>query len=87
MAANKIRARPSKLTPERADRLVALLAGGATITSAAAAVGVEPAHDPAVAGAGIQPQPAQPAAGRARAAAAGRAPRRSRAHGGSGAPG
>ena len=41
MAANKIRGRPSKLTPELADRLVALLAGGATIASAAAAVGVD----------------------------------------------
>jgi hypothetical protein len=41
MAANKIRGRPSKLTPELADRLVALLAGGATITSAAATIGVD----------------------------------------------
>jgi Helix-turn-helix domain of resolvase len=42
MAANESRGgRPSKLTPELADRLVALLAGGATVTAVAAAVCVD----------------------------------------------
>jgi hypothetical protein len=41
MTAKKPRGRPSKLTPELADRLAGLPAGGATVTAAAAAVGVD----------------------------------------------
>jgi hypothetical protein len=40
VTATKIRGRPSLLTPEVADRLAGLLAGGATVPDAAAAVGV-----------------------------------------------
>lgn len=38
--AGRPRGRPSKLTPERADRLIALLAQGTSIKDAAAAIGV-----------------------------------------------
>jgi Homeodomain-like domain len=41
MIAKQTRGRPSKLTPEIADRLVELLAGGVTVTAAAADLGVD----------------------------------------------